>query len=193
MDIIVASNNNHKIEEYRKIFSKFNINVLSLKDANIVCDVEEVGETFQENSLIKARECAKYTNKPLLSDDSGLIVDSLPDYLGVRTAREFGENTPYPVKWRKVIDLLKNKNRNASFVCCITILNLEEKPLVFLGRCYGKIAEAPSGNNGFGYDPIFIPDGYDKTFSDIDEEEKNKISHRGLACEKMIEYLKRKF
>jgi XTP/dITP diphosphohydrolase len=193
MDIIVASNNNHKIEEYRKIFSKFNINVLSLKDANIVCDVEEVGETFQENSLIKARECAKYTNKPLLSDDSGLIVDSLPDYLGVRTAREFGENTPYPVKWRKVIDLLKNKNRNASFVCCITILNLEEKPLVFLGRCYGKIAEAPSGNNGFGYDPIFIPDGYDKTFSDIDEEEKNKISHRGLACEKMIEYLKGKF
>ena len=193
MDIIVASNNKHKIDEYRKIFSKFNINVLSLKDVNINCDAEEVGKTFEENSLLKAKECAKYTSMPLLSDDSGLIVDSLPEYLGVKTAREFGEDTPYPVKWQKVIELLKDKERTASFVCCITILNLEKEPLVFLGRCYGKIAEEPSGKNGFGYDPIFIPDGYDRTFSDIDEEEKNRISHRGLACEKMIEYLKERF
>ena len=193
MDIVVASNNKHKIDEYRQIFSEFNINVLSLKDVGIVCDAEEVGLTFEENSLLKAKECAKYTTLPVLADDSGLIVDSLPEYLGVKTAREFGENTPYPTKWVNVMNLLENTERDARFVCCMTILNLEKEPLVFLGRCYGSIALTPSGNNGFGYDPIFIPRGYNMTFADIPEEEKNKISHRGLASQKMIEYLKERF
>ena len=93
MDIVVASNNKHKIEEYRSIFKEFGINVLSLKDENINIDIEETGETFESNSLLKAKECAKYTSKAILADDSGLIVDSLPDILGVYTARTFGETT----------------------------------------------------------------------------------------------------
>ena len=193
MDIIIASNNNHKIEEYKEIFKEFDINVLSLKDVNISCNPEETGETFKENSLIKAKECAKYTDKVILSDDSGLIVDALPDILGVHSSRFLGEDTPYEIKRAEVIKRLKNKKRDARFVCCITILNLEKEPLVFIGECLGKIAKVPTGNAGFGYDPIFIPKGYDQSFASLGEDIKNKISHRGEASKKMVEYLKEHF
>ena len=190
MDIVVASNNKHKIDEYRSILKEFGIKVLSLKDENINIDCEETGETFEANSLLKAKECAKYTNKAILADDSGLAVDSLPELFGVYTARTFGEDTPYPIKRQKLIDLLEGKDRNAKFVCCITILNLTEEPLVFLGESHGSIAYQTSGEHGFGYDPVFIPEGYNQTFADLSENEKNKISHRGRASEKMIKYLK---
>ena len=190
MDIVVASNNQHKISEYRSIFKDFGINVLSLKDENINVDFEETGTTFTENSLLKAKQCAKYTNKPILADDSGLVVEALPDILGVYTARTFGEDTPYPIKRQKLIDLLEGKDRSAKFVCCITILNLFEEPVIFVGESLGSIAYKSSGGFGFAYDPVFIPNGFDKTFADLTEEEKNKISHRGLASNKMIEYLK---
>ena len=193
MDIVVASNNKLKIEEYRSIFKEFGINVLSLKDENISIDFEETGTTFESNSLLKAKECAKYTSKAILADDSGLIVDSLPDILGVYTARTFGEDTPYPIKRQKLIDLLEGKDRTAKFVCCITILNLTSEPLVFLGESRGSISLKSSGDHGFGYDPVFIPVGYNQTFADLSEKEKNKISHRGLASEKMIRYLKEHF
>lgn len=193
MEILIATNNQHKIKEYQEIFNQFNIKVLSLKDLGIVCDPEETGETFEENSLIKARECAKYTNKIILADDSGLIINQLPDILGVKSSRFLGEDTPYEIKRKEVIKRLEGKDRKASFVCCITILNMEKEPLVFKGECFGRISEKEEGNQGFGYDPIFIPDSYEKTFASLGDEVKNKISHRGIASSKLVEYLKEKF
>lgn len=193
MEIVIASNNQHKIEEYRQIFNQFDIQVRSLKDEGIILDVDENGKTFEDNSLLKAKACLKYTDKVVLSDDSGLIIDSLPEILGVHTSRFLGEDTPYQIKWAKVLSLLEGKDRKGEFVCCITILNLTDQPLVFKGICNGHIANKPAGNSGFGYDPIFIPDGYEKTFSELGEEEKNKISHRGKASLKMIEFLKEYF
>ena len=193
MKILIATNNKHKIDEYKKIFSPFNIDVSSLKEEHIICDPVENGETFEENSLIKAKECSKVYNGIILSDDSGLIVDALPDILGVHTSRFMGEDTPYVEKWKEVIKRLEGKNRSARFVCCITILNLDKEPLVFKGVVEGHIGYNPEGGNGFGYDPIFIPDGYDCSFAMMSEEQKNEISHRGRATKKMIEYLKEKF
>lgn len=191
MDVIIASNNQHKIDEYRQILKDFNFNIMSLKDANITCNPEENGKTFMDNSLIKAKECQRKSDKIILADDSGLIVDSLPDILGVHTSRFLGEETPYPVKWMELIKRLKGKDRSARFVCCITILNLQEEPLVFIGECPGHIAFKPEGNSGFGYDPIFIPDGYDQTFASLGEDIKNHISHRSKASSKMVEYLEK--
>lgn len=193
MEILIATNNQHKIKEYQEIFNQFNIKVLSLKDLGIVCDPEETGETFEENSLIKARECAKYTDKIILADDSGLIINQIPDILGVKSSRFLGEDTPYEIKRKEVIKRLEGKDRKASFVCCITILNMEKEPLVFKGECFGRISEKEEGNQGFGYDPIFIPDSYEKTFASLGDEVKNKISHRGIASSKLVEYLKEKF
>ena len=193
MEFLIATNNKHKLEEYKEILSPFNIDVLSLKDAGIVCNPEEDGLTFEDNSLIKAKECAKFTDKIILADDSGLIVDALPNILGVQTSRFLGEDTPYPLKRLEVIKKLKNKDRTARFICCITILNLEKEPLVFKGECVGHIAYEPEGEEGFGYDPIFIPEGYDKTFASLGEEVKNQISHRGLASKELVQYLKGKF
>lgn len=193
MEILIATNNQHKIKEYQEIFNQFNIKVLSLKDLGIVCDPEETGETFEENSLIKARECAKYTDKIILADDSGLIINQIPDILGVKSSRFLGEDTPYEIKRKEVIKRLEGKDRKASFVCCITILNMEKEPLVFKGECFGRISEKEEGNQGFGYDPIFIPDSYENTFASLGDEVKNKISHRGIASSKLVEYLKEKF
>ena len=193
MEILIATNNQHKIKEYQEIFNQFNIKVLSLKDLGIVCDPEETGETFEENSLIKARECAKYTDKIILADDSGLIINQIPDILGVKSSRFLGEDTPYEIKRKEVIKRLEGKDRKASFVCCITILNMEIEPLVFKCECFGRISEKEEGNQGFGYDPIFIPDSYEKTFASLGDEVKNKISHRGIASSKLVEYLKEKF
>lgn len=193
MEIVVASNNQHKIKEYQEIFNQFNIKILSLKDVGITIHPNEDGDTFMENSLIKAKECAKYTNKIILADDSGLIINSLPDILGVQSSRFLGEDTPYETKRLEILNRIKGKKRDAKFVCCITILNLEEQPLVFVGEVKGVIAKTIEGNEGFGYDPIFIPNGFQKTFASLGEEIKNKISHRSVASLKMIKYFKEKY
>ena len=192
MEFLIATNNQHKLKEYGEILAPFGITVRSLKDEGIVCNPEEDGKTFEDNSLIKAKECAKKTDKIILADDSGLIVDALPDILGVQTSRFLGEETPYPYKRLELIKRLKGKDRSARFVCVITILNLEDKPLVFKGECLGQIALESKGEEGFGYDPVFIPNGYQETFASLGEETKNKISHRALAATKLTAYLKEK-
>ena len=191
MDIVVASNNLHKIEEYKEILKDFkDLHVMGLKEAGISVNPDENGKTFQDNSLIKAKACAELTDKVVIADDSGLIVDSLPDILGVKTARFLGEDTPYPKKWEGVISLLEGKDRTARFVCAITLINFSDEPVCFIGECVGHIAYKPEGNAGFGYDPIFIPNGFDKTFASLGEEIKNGISHRANASKKLVEYLK---
>ena len=189
MQIVIATNNKHKIDEYRKIFPS--IDFLSLEDEGIKVDAKETGKTFEENSLIKALAVSMYTNKIILADDSGLIIDSLPGILGVYSHRFMSETDSYNKKATKILEMLENKDRKAHFECVITILNLVDKPLVFKGRVDGRINDKIEGTGGFGYDIIFVPDGYDHTFASMDEKIKNSLSHRADATKKMVEYLKK--
>ncbi len=189
MDIVIATNNINKVKEYNEILSPLGFNCLSLKDLNIVCDPEETGSTFKENALIKAKEIAKYTNKLILADDSGIEIDAYPNLLGIYSHR-FLENEPYSIKNAKLIEMIKDKIKTARYVCVIALINFNEQELFFEGICEGHISDIPKGNNGFGYDPIFIPSGLDKTMAELESEEKHKISHRGIASNKLVEYLK---
>lgn len=190
MEIVIASNNKHKIIEYKKILSDFNITCLSLNDLSIVCDPKETGNTFKENSLIKAKEIAKFTDKVIIADDSGLIVDEIPNELGVYSHRFMGEQTPYNEKCQEVIKRVNGKNRSARFECCITLINFDENIHQFVGVVNGNISDQIKGENGFGYDPIFIPLGYDITMSQMDDEKKHSISHRGEASKLLVKFLK---
>ena len=190
MDILLATNNHNKVKEYQEILTPFNINVLCLKDLKINSDPKETGHTFKENSLIKAKALMGETTLPIIADDSGLIIDAIPDILGVNSARFMGKDTPYIEKNKKIIELLKDKDRSASFNCVITLITSNKDIYQFEGVCKGTIAFEIEGQNGFGYDPIFIPNGYDKTFGTFDEDEKNKISHRGIASTKLINFIK---
>ena len=189
MDIVIATNNINKVKEFNEILSPLGFNCLSLKDLNIICDPEETGSTFKENALIKAKEIAKYTNRVILADDSGMEVDAYPNLLGIYSHR-FLENEPYSIKNATLIEMLKNKIKTARYVCVIALINFNEQELFFEGICEGHISDIPKGNNGFGYDPIFIPNGLDKTMAELESDEKNKISHRGIASNKLVEYLK---
>ena len=189
MDIVIATNNINKVKEYNEILSPLGFNCLSLKELNIICDPEETGSTFKENALIKAKEIAKYTNRVILADDSGMEVDAYPNLLGIYSHR-FLENEPYSIKNATLIEMLKNKIKTARYVCAIALINFNDQELFFEGICEGHISDIPKGNNGFGYDPIFIPSGLDKTMAELESEEKHKISHRGIASNKLVEYLK---
>lgn len=142
LEIVIASNNPHKIKEYEEMFSSYSIKVLSPKELGIDIDPNETGTTFKENSLIKALAFAKYTNKCVLADDSGLSVDALDGFPGIYSARFAKEEGGNKEANLKIIEMLKDKNnRNASFNCVITLVNLNKNPLVFIGKCQGKILE----------------------------------------------------
>lgn len=191
LKIVISSNNQHKIKEYKEIFNDYpNIEIMSLNDANINVDPEENGKTFKENSLIKAKAVAELTNNLVIADDSGLEIDALDGFPGIYSSRFMSDHT-YEEKFLAIFDMLNDKNnRNAQFHCVITLMNLTSEPLFFEGIVRGKIATISNGSNGFGYDPIFIPNGYTKSFADLEEDEKNAISHRGIASKNLLDYLK---
>ncbi len=189
MKIVLATNNAHKVSEYKDILKEFDIQVLTLNDLNINCNPLENGQTFKENSLIKAKEIAKFTDLTILSDDSGLTINSLPDILGVYSSR-FLDGKSYYEKCQEIIKLLENKPRDAFFSCVITLYNFKGNIYQFEGQCFGNIANKYQGENGFGYDPIFIPNGYKQTFAMLSSKQKSEISHRGIACKKLINFLK---
>lgn len=187
-EIIVATNNAHKIEEIKEIFAPYNIAIKSLKDANIESDPEENGTTFKDNAFIKAKAVSEYTNSVIISDDSGLCVHALDDFPGVHSSR-FMENSPYSEKWKRINELIGDKeDKSAHFECNICVINLEKEPLFFVGKTFGTIV-APKGEAGFGYDPIFFVEEFNKTFAQISSNEKNQISHRGKALKKLLDYL----
>ena len=188
-EIVIATSNQNKLKEFNEIFSPYNIKVISLKDLNINIDIEETGTTFKDNALLKAKEIAKYTSKIILSDDSGIIIndmgDNKPGVYSHRFQNQFGgvKNTNEYVT--------KNySNSKAHYTCSICIYNLTDKPLSFEGYMYGHIAKESKGNNGFGYDPIFIPEGYNNTLGELGDEIKNSISHRGNAIKLLLQYFK---
>ncbi len=183
--IVFATGNLHKLQEINKIAKDSGIEFI-LPPGNF--DPDETGETFEENSYIKAKEAALLSKTISLADDSGLCVEALNGAPGIHTARYA------PTVQERIDKLLANlthaSNRKAKFVCAMTLVdesgNILDKEI---GECYGEIAKSQSGVNGFGYDPIFIVDGYGVTMADMSENLKNKISHRSKALEKIISYI----
>lgn len=190
-EIVVATNNKHKLKEIRAILSSHKITVYGLNDLNLqVEDVEENGSTYQENALIKAKNVAKVTSLPIIADDSGLEILSMNNMPGIYSARFADNHGGYENTFKYIFEQIKGKNREATFICDIILINVEDRPLLFEGRVEGLITEEVHQNNGFGYDPIFFVKDLNKTYSEMSEEEKNKNSHRGRALQKLLTYLR---
>lgn len=184
-EIVLASNNVGKQAEFRAILKEYNI-VLP-KDLGIKLDVEETGDTFYDNALIKARALFELTGKPSLADDSGLCVDALGGAPGVFSARYSGGSDADNID-KLLQELSGVKNRNAHFECCIVYYDGKDT-ISATGKAYGRIAEAKDGDGGFGYDPIFFSDDLQKTFGRASEQEKNKVSHRARALQAFLDNL----
>lgn len=196
MKILVGSNNKHKISEIREIFDRelsFPMELLTPKDLTVEpFEVEENGTTFSENSKIKAIEYYNQFKIPTIADDSGLVIDLLGGEPGVHSSRYAGPNSN-DADNRKLVQLrlatIGEKSSAARFVCVMTFydgVNLVQA----MGICEGTIIDQEKGNNGFGYDPMFIPNGYNKTFAELEPEIKNKISHRAAAINNLVAKLK---
>ncbi len=188
--LVIASHNKNKVDEISKMLAPFEIEVLSAGDLNLP-DVEETGTTFEENSRLKATTLAKISGLPCLADDSGLCVNALGGRPGVYSAR-YAPNRDFD----KGMDLLLkeiaesgSEDRGAHFACVMSLAMPDGECRVFEGKVEGKITLEKSGSAGFGYDPVFQPDGFDKTFGHFSAEEKALVSHRGRAFAKLIEYL----
>lgn len=192
MKIVLATKNKHKIEEITHALNGCGIEILSLNDFPDMPDVIEDGLTLEENSYKKAKEIFEYAKIPSLADDTGLEVDFLNGAPGVYSARYAGEECSYDDnnnKLLKALDGVETAHRTARFRCVMTFFT-SDKIEVVAGVLPGKIREEKTGTNGFGYDPIFQPDGFNKVLAEMNMAEKNAISHRGQAVRKMAEYLK---
>jgi len=188
MTIIFASNNEHKIREIKSILGN-SFTLLSLRDLNINEDIPEEELMLDGNALSKARYIHKFTGMNVFADDTGLEIDALNGLPGVHSARFAGENKDSSANIEKVLTLLGGiENRKARFRTVIALI-LEKKEYLFEGIVAGYILREKSGNEGFGYDPIFQPDGKNKTFAEMEPDEKNRISHRAIAFEKLKEFL----
>lgn len=192
--IVVASRNKHKIEEIQSIVGKFGYRTVSRDEAGVPdIEIEEDGDTFEENSYKKAYEIMKMCNHITIADDSGLSVDALGGAPGVHSARFAGEDADDLSNNKKLISLLEHipeEERSARFVSVITLIYPTGEVVYARGECPGHIISKPRGNNGFGYDPHFVPCGYEKTFAELKMQEKNKISHRALALAELERELK---
>ena len=186
--IIFATGNKNKIREIHEILGDLGWEILSMKEAGIDLDIVEDGTTFEENALIKAKAVAAQCNDIVLADDSGLEVDAMDKAPGIYSARFMGEDTSYEIKNQAIIDRLaglEGSARSARFRCVIAAVFPDGTEAVTEGTIEGEIAHAPSGRGGFGYDPIFYLPEKGKTTADLTAEEKNAISHRGIALSRM--------
>ena len=190
--IIVATHNPGKIVEIKEIINNEGYNILSAKEAGITVEAEETGTTFEENSILKAKAVWEQCHELVLADDSGLEVDALNKEPGVYSARYLGEDVPYSVKNAVIVDRLDgvpDEKRTARFVCAVAAILPNGEEIVVRETMEGRIGYEERGKNGFGYDPIFLPDGYEITSGEMPMEEKNEISHRGKAFRKMWQIL----
>jgi XTP/dITP diphosphohydrolase len=188
MKLVIATRNAHKLEEIRAIFDFKKLEVLSAFDFPEIPDVIEDGATLEENAIKKAVEIAKATECWALADDSGLEVDALDSAPGVYSARYAGEECSYPANNEKLLrDLADAADRSAQFRTVIALSDPAGNVRTVEGACPGKIIQELRGSNGFGYDPLFVPDGYSETFAELSSKIKNRISHRARALQKAIE------
>jgi len=188
MDILIATGNNDKVREISEILDLPDINFVGLAGFPDCPQAEETGQTFDDNAMIKASQAAYYSGLWALADDSGLVIDALDGRPGIFSARFAGPEADYRDNWRKVLELMKNipdEKRTARFVCVMCLVGNNNRAFFTRGEIEGTITTEPRGNNGFGYDPIFLPAELDKTFAEMNAVEKNAISHRALALKKM--------
>lgn len=202
--IIFATGNAGKMREIRAILGDMGMEVLSMKEAGIIADIVEDGTTFEENAVIKAKAVAKLVKESagkahgsvvVLADDSGLEIDFLNKEPGIYSARYMGEDTPFSVKSRNLIERLEgvpDEKRTARFVCAIAAVWPEGEVTVTRGVVEGRIDYEEKGDNGFGYDPIFYVPEFECTMAQLTDEQKNQISHRSKALEAMKEELKKR-
>jgi len=190
INIVAATNNKHKLEEFRDLLSDLDIKILSLNDVGGAPEVVEDGNSFEENSAKKALETSNYIKMPTFADDSGIVVEALNGAPGIFSARYAGEDASDKKNLEKLLfDMKDCTNRNASFVCVISIAFNGMIVASFKGEVKGVLTYKSTGDCGFGYDPIFIPNGYDKTFGELGDDIKSKISHRAKAVEQIIDFV----
>ena len=188
MKLLIASGNQGKIKEFQALLEPFGFEVLAAEAAGYDMNVIEDQDSFLGNAKIKAMHLYQQAQIPVLADDSGLVLEAFPDLLSVHSAR-FMANESYTIKNQALLEKYENEaNRKAYFETALVLIL--DKPYYFTGRIQGKIAKEAQGNSGFGYDPIFIPDGYCQTFAELGATVKDKISHRAQATQALYEFLK---
>lgn len=190
--IVLASNNKHKLKEFKEILKDYNI--LTLNDIGYTEDIEETGETFKENALIKAETIQNYLKEKeleyiVIAEDSGLCVDALSGAPGIYSARYAGGHGNDQANRDKLIKELIGKNNKAYFICTIVLFYPNKEYKFFEGKTYGRIISKEKGKKDFGYDCIFYSDDLKKTFGEAEEKEKNSVSHRSRAIQKLLEVL----
>ena len=193
MRLIFASNNQHKIEELKAFAGKesdsYRIEIVSLKDAGIDIDIPEPHDTLEKNASEKSWTIYQLTGNDCFSEDTGLEIEALNGEPGVKSARYAGDARSFKDNIEKVLNKLVNQtNRNARFRAVISLI-IEGNETHFEGICNGKIIDTPLGTGGFGYDPIFIPDGSNRSFAEMSIKEKNRFNHRTKAAAKLVAYL----
>jgi XTP/dITP diphosphohydrolase len=194
MTIVLATTNKKKVEEMKRMFGGYNISFITLNSFPACPEVVEDGKTFRANALKKALAVSKFTGYPAVADDSGLEVEALGGAPGVFSARYEGDKARDIDNVRKLLremrHLSSSTGREARFVCCIAFATPEGKHKTFTGYVRGIIGQKQKGFNGFGYDPVFYPEGHDRTFAEMTDLEKDRLSHRGRAMKKFYRYLK---
>ncbi len=189
-EIMIATSNAHKVEEFKTMLEPLGYQVKSLLDLSETIDIVENGETFQENALIKAKTIYNTLHMEVIADDSGLAVNAMNGEPGIYSARFMGRDTSYDIKNQYIIDFCKDKeDKGCQFICAIAYVDKDGNEKVFTGTVEGIVAERMEGKKGFGYDPLFYYPPYKTTFANVSEEQKNAISHRGRALSQFIAYL----
>jgi len=189
MKIVLASSNRNKYREMKEAFGPIGVELIYGGDTDVSIEVDETGDSYEENALLKARAWSEALGMAALADDSGLEVHALGGAPGVHSARAVPGSDADRTMWL-LSQMEGAEDRRARFVSCIAVVFPDkEPPLVYRGICSGTIASNPRGSGGFGYDPIFIPDGYDATFSELGDQIKTKISHRAMAIKGIAEML----
>lgn len=191
MKFVIATHNNHKVTEFKRILEPLGVEVISQKDAGFDVEVVEDGTTFAENAKLKALSVSRAGNCVAIADDSGICIDAFDGGPGIYSSRFLGEDTPYTEKNAIILDRLKDvpdEKRTARYVCAICCIFPNGDVIETEGRCEGKMGYESKGGNGFGYDPIFMVD--DRSLAEISDAEKDEISHRGVALKKFVEELK---
>ena len=189
MELIFATNNAHKVDEIRDLLGNDRLRIITLKEAGIDIDIPEPYQTLEENAAGKSATIHQLTKKNCFSEDTGLEVYALHGEPGVKSARYAGESRSFDANIDKLLHNLAGKvDRKARFRTVISLI-LAGKETLFEGICEGEITQERKGENGFGYDPVFLPQGSDKTFAEMDMEEKNRFSHRAKATAKLVAFL----
>jgi len=187
LEILIATNNFGKVKEIKNILNIPEVKILTMKDFPNLPKVEEDGKTYQENALKKARKISEYTGKICLADDSGLEIDYLKGEPGIYSSRWGNSDKERVNKVLKLLENVPKNKRNAKFVCVAVLVFPNGKIYMVKEECKGSITFKPKGEHGFGYDPIFLVPEYEKTFAELGDKIKNRISHRGKAMRRMMD------